>query len=292
MRQIVAGSVVAWSGAVEREYSTVTLPADALGLGLRLPHYDYLFEHWPALDYFEIISENFMSDAPTARRNLERVSARYPIVLHGVGLNLLGHQPLDDGYLEALCRLADRVQAPFVTDHLCWTGAHGVYHHDLLPAPYVAELAELAAERAYAVQKRLDRPFGIENLSTYVELRRSQMSEWEFYTKVVRDSGCFFMLDINNIYVSSVNHGFAPETYLRAIDFSRVLQVHLAGHTRQSDGTIVDTHDHPVCDEVFALYRQAWRLGGPFPTLLEWDDRIPPMPEVLAELDKARQVRQ
>jgi uncharacterized protein (UPF0276 family) len=269
----------------------VTLRPDALGLGLRLPHYEYLFEHWPALDYFEIISENFLSEAAPVRRNLERVKARYPLVLHGVGLNLLGHAPLDERYLDALCRLADRVKAPFVTDHLCWTSAHGVCHHDLLPVPYVDELAELTAERAYAVQKRLDRPFGLENLSTYVEFRRSELSEWEFYSKVVRDSGCSFMLDINNIYVSSVNHGFDPGTYLHAIDFSRVLQVHLAGHSRQPDGTIVDTHDQPVCDEVFALYAKAWQLGGPFPTLLEWDDRIPPMPEVLAELAKVRLVQ-
>jgi uncharacterized protein (UPF0276 family) len=268
-----------------------SLPRDALGLGLRLPHYAHLFEHWPDVGYFEIISENFLGPAPSARRNLDRVRSRYPIVLHGVGLNLLGHAPLDEGYLDLLCRLADHVAAPFVSDHLCWTAAHGMTHHDLLPTPYVPQLAELAAERAYAVQKRLGRPFGIENLSSYVQFRESGMSEWEFYTSVVRESGCWFMFDINNVYVSSVNHGFDPYEYVNAVDFSRVLQVHLAGHTRELQGNIVDTHDRPVCDAVWELYAYAYRRWGPFPTLLEWDDAIPPMPEVLAELEKARVVR-
>lgn len=271
--------------------STPSLARDALGLGLRLPHYAYLFSHWPTLDYFEIISENFMTDAAPPRANLERVRARYPVVLHGVGLNLLGHEPLDEEYLARLVQLADLVDAPFVTDHLCWSGAHGVRYHDLLPTPYLPELVELAAERAAYVQERLGRPFGIENLSSYVAFRESTLSEWEFYTEVVRQSGCWFMLDINNVYVSSVNHGFDASRYLASIDYDRVLQVHLAGHTVEPDGTRVDTHDQPVCAEVWRLYAEAWRLGGPFPTLLEWDDRIPPMPEVLAELSKAREAR-
>ncbi|MCL2449476.1 MAG: DUF692 domain-containing protein, partial [Polyangiaceae bacterium] len=153
------------------------------------------------------------------------------------------------------------------------------------------EMVELAAERAHAVQQRLGRPFGLENLSTYVEFEASAMTEWEFYTSVIRQSGCWAMLDVNNVYVSSENHGFDPRDYLQAIDFSRVLQVHVAGHAREPDGMIVDTHDHPVCDDVWALYAFAWQLGGPFPTLLEWDARIPPMPEVLAELSKAEEAR-
>lgn len=267
------------------------LPRDALGIGLRPPHFSYLFEHWPAVGYFEIISENYLSDAAVPRARLEVVRGRYPVVLHGVGLNLLGHEPLDEGYLDALCRLADRVDAPFVTDHLCWTGAHGVSHHDLLPVPYVPELVSYAAERAAYVQRRLGRPFGIENLSSYVTFARSTMSEWDFYASVVREAGCWFMLDVNNVYVSGVNHGFDPERYLDAVDFSRVLQVHLAGHSREPDGTLVDTHDHPVPDPVWSLYQSAWRRGGPFPTLLEWDARIPPMPVVLAELARAMEFR-
>jgi uncharacterized protein (UPF0276 family) len=155
----------------------------------------------------------------------------------------------------------------------------------------VPELVELAAERAAHVQRRLGRPFGLENLSSYVDFARSTMTEWDFYAGVVRAAGCGFMLDVNNIYVSSQNHGFDPERYLDAIDFSRVLQVHLAGHSREPDGTLVDTHDHPVPDPVWSLYASAWRRGGPFPTLLEWDARIPPMPEVLAELARAAEVR-
>jgi uncharacterized protein len=274
-----------------RAPSRSALPPDALGLGLRIPHYPYIFEHWPDIGYFEIISENFLGPALPPRQKLDRVRARYPLVLHGVGLNLLGHAPLDEAYLDELCRLADLVDAPFVTDHLCWTGAHCVSHHDLLPTPYLPELVELAAERAHAVQRRLGRPFGIENLSSYVELQRSTMTEWEFLTAVVRESGCWFMLDVNNIHVSSRNHGFDPEAYLSAIDFSRVLQVHLAGHSREPDGTLVDTHDHPVSSAVWALYAKAWKMGGPFPTLLEWDAEIPPMPAVLAEIAKAEEAR-
>jgi len=267
------------------------LPADALGLGLRVAHYAYIFEHWPEVGYFEVISENLLGAAPVPRRRVDRVRARYPIVLHGVGLNLLGHRPLDQTYLDALCRLADHLDAPFVTDHLCWTGAHGVSHHDLLPTPYVPELVEWAAERAYAVQRRLGRPFGLENLSSYVDFRSSTLTEWQFYSTVIRESGCWSLLDVNNIYVSSQNHGFDPDAYLAAIDFSRVLQVHLAGHTREPNGTIVDTHDHPVAAAVWALYARAWTIGGPFPTMLEWDALIPPMPEVLAELGKAKEAR-
>jgi uncharacterized protein (UPF0276 family) len=267
------------------------LPADALGVGLRSIHYPTIFEHTPDVGYFEIISENFLGTALAPRQKLARIRKNVPVVLHGVGLNLLGHAPLDEKYLDALCRLADEVDAPFVTDHLCWTGAHGVTHHDLLPTPYTQDLLEFAADRAHAVQKRLGRPFGIENLSSYVSFKSSTMTEHEFYSAVVRESGCWSLLDVNNIYVSSQNHGFDPDAYLAAADFSRVLQVHIAGHTREPDGTIVDTHDDYVDNAVWALYARAWNMGGPFPTLLEWDAKIPPLPEVLAELAKAKEAR-
>lgn len=255
-------------------------------------HYPYILEHWPEVGFFEIISENFIDAPVAAARHLEQIRARYPVVLHGVSLNLLGHAPLDDAYLEQVCRLADAVDAPFVTDHLCWTGSHGISHHDLLPTPYTMDLVDLAAERASEVQRRLGRPFGLENLSSYVEFRESTMTEWEFYTRVVEQADCSFMLDLNNIYVSSINHGFDPDAYVGAIDFTRVLQTHLAGHTRQPDGLIVDTHDRPICDDVWKLYAKAWTLGGPFPTLIEWDASIPPMPEVLAEVSKAKRARE
>lgn len=267
------------------------LARDALGVGLRPPFYDALQTTKPPVDYVEIITENYLRPDSPPNRHLARIRALYPVVMHGVTLNLLGHAPLDEEYLQKVTDLANALAVPFVTDHLCWSGAEGVSHHDLLPTPYVPELVELAAERACEVQRRLDRPFGIENLSTYVAFERSSMPEWEFYSRVVKDSGCWFMLDINNVYVSSVNHGFDPRVYLEAIDYSRVLQVHLAGHTKQPDGTIIDTHDQPIIREVWELYRFAWALGGPFPTLVEWDAAIPPLEVVIEELAEARKVR-
>ena len=271
---------------------TSPLPRAALGLGLRLPHVASLERAWPeAVEYVEIISENYLSDAAPPRQRLVWVRRQVPIVLHGVGLNLLGHEPLDERYLDEVARLADAVDAPFVTDHLSWGRAQGLCHHDLLPAPFRPELVGYAAERAAFVQARLGRPFGLENLSTYAAFHESTMTEWEFYTSVVREARCSFMLDVNNVYVSSVNHHSDPLTYLKAIDFGRVLQVHMAGHEPQPDGTIIDTHDRPVIPEVWRLYRDAWQLGGPFPTLLEWDGHIPPLEVAVAELVKSREAR-
>ncbi|MBP6633191.1 MAG: DUF692 domain-containing protein [Kofleriaceae bacterium] len=267
------------------------LRADALGIGLRPRHVRELIEAPERVGYLEIISENFLGPAPGPRRNLARLRGRVPIVLHGVTLGLLDAAPLDDDYLDAVCRLADEVDAPFVTDHLCWTGHAGARHHDLLPTPHRADLVEFAAERAAQVQRRLGRPFGIENLSSYVAFAESDLTEWEFYAQVVRSSGCWFMFDLNNVHVSAQNHGFDPHAYVDAIDFDRVLQVHLAGHTVEPDGLVVDTHDHPVADAVWDLYAYAWRRGGPFPTLIEWDASIPPLEAVLAEVARAASVR-
>ncbi|HYP97238.1 MAG TPA: DUF692 domain-containing protein [Polyangiaceae bacterium] len=266
------------------------LARDALGLGLRTRHYRELHEPWPELQYFEIISENFLSDAEGPRYHLDRVRERYPIVLHGVGLNLLGSEPPSNHYLDRVAALAELVDAPFVTDHLCWTGSHGLSHHDLLPVPYLPELVELAAERARQVQQHLGRPFGLENLSSYVEFAASSMTEWDFYAGVVERADCWFMLDINNIYVSSQNHRFSASDYLARVDFSRVLQVHIAGHTREPNGTIIDTHDQPVADAVWKLYADAFRKQ-PFPTLLEWDAQIPPLADALSELWRAKAER-
>jgi len=267
-----------------------TLARDALGLGLRTRHYRDLVESWPELDYLEIISENFLNDAARPREQLARLREHYPLVLHGVGLNLLGPTLPSNDYLDRLAALANWVDAPFVTDHLCWTASEGISHHDLLPVPHLPELVDLAAERARHVQRYLGRPFGLENLSSYVEFRSSTLTEWDFYADVVERAGCGFLLDINNVFVSSQNHRFSPSEYLARIDFSRVLQVHLAGHTREPDGTLIDTHDHPVSDSVWQLYASAF-ARHPFPTLLEWDANIPPLVDALAELRRAQAVR-
>lgn len=266
------------------------LARDALGLGLRTRYYRDLTEPWPELDYFEIISENFLTEAEGPRYHLDRVRERYPIVLHGVGLNLLGPEPPSSDYLDRVAALAELVDAPFVTDHLCWTGARGLSHHDLLPVPHVPELVELAAERARHVQRHLGRPFGLENLSSYVEFKDSTMTEWDFFAEVVERAECGFMLDLNNVYVSSENHRFSPTDYLARIDLSRVLQVHVAGHTREANGTLIDTHDQPVADAVWQLYAQTFRRQA-FPTLLEWDAHIPPLVDALSELARAKAVR-
>ncbi|MCX6128576.1 MAG: DUF692 domain-containing protein [Proteobacteria bacterium] len=268
-----------------------SIARDALGLGLRPIHYPYILEHSPKLDYFEIISENFMGSALVPQQNLERILQNYPIVLHGVGLNLLGHEDLDEDYLNRLCRLADQVDAAFISDHLCWTGSHGLRHHDLLPSPYTKDLIDYASARAHYVQKRLGRPFALENLSSYVSFKQSEMSEWEFYNAIVKKADIWYMLDINNIFVSSQNLNFDPLHYVHSIDYDRVAQVHLAGHQKQADGSIIDTHDQAVAEAVWQLYKRAWQLGGPFPTLLEWDDQIPPMKDVLIELNKTLEWR-
>ncbi len=257
------------------------------GLGLRIPHYAHIFEHSPAVDFFEVISENFMNASGVPLYNLDRVAERYPIVLHGVCLSLGSSDPLDFDYLRKLKALAKRVKAPWFTDHLCWTRFGGHHHHDLYPLPYTPEVAGYVADRARVVQDFLELPFGIENLSAVAEFAENRMPEWEFYRRVVEEAGCSMMLDVNNIYVSSRNHGFDPREYLRGLDLSRVLQMHLAGHT-DCGAYVLDTHDHPVRDEVWELFREAYAGCGGAATLVEWDDRIPPFEETHAEVLKAK----
>jgi uncharacterized protein len=264
------------------------IPPHAIGLGLRVPHYGHIFTEWPEVDFFEIISENFMGDAELPQRNLERILSRYPVVLHGVGLGIASATPLDYNYLRKLKALADLTDAPYVTDHLCWTVAHGIDHHDLLPFPHTEENARYVSERAAIVQDFLGRPFGLENLSSYVAFGNSDMTEWEFYNTVVERAGCHYMLDINNIYVSAVNHGFDAKAYLADIRWPRVLQCHLAGHTQRADGSLLDTHDEAVCEAVWNLYEFAWQKSGGFRTLLERDGKIPHFTEVFAEAQLAR----
>lgn len=267
------------------------IPRDALGIGLRRPHVDALLATRAAVDFLEIIVENYLIPTELPRARLDRLAPMYPLVAHGVALNLMGAAPLDMGHLAQVRALVQSYQMPYFTDHLCWSASGGHRHHDLLPAPYDPALIPYVAARARAVQDYLGVPFGIENLSSYITWARDQLPEWEFYRQVVERSGCWYMLDINNIYVSSVNHGFDPHAYIASVRWDRVLQVHLAGHLVRPDGLRHDTHDRPICPEVWALYRDAWAMGGPFPTLIEWDDQIPPLSELLHELARAQAVR-
>jgi uncharacterized protein (UPF0276 family) len=265
----------------------------AVGVGLRIPHYRAIFEGRPEVDFFEIISENFMVDGGPPLENLGRVLERYPVVQHGVSLGIASADPLDRGYLRRLRALAERTGTPWFTDHLCWCQAGGRHLHDLLPVPYTRPIARYVAERAREVQDRVGLPFALENLSSYVEFADSTMTEWQFLAEVVEAADVGVLLDVNNIYVSAVNHGFDALDYLDGVPWGRVVQLHLAGHSQLPDGTLLDTHDHPVRTEVWALYREVIRRatrarGAPPPTLLEWDAKIPAFEEVHAQALLAR----
>ncbi len=269
----------------------MTLRRDALGLGLRRPHLDALLEGPPAVDYLEILVDNHLDPGDLARDRLGEVAARYPLVGHGVSADLAGAAPLDLGLVDRVGALVRAHGLAFASDHLCWSASGGHRHHDLLPVPPASDLVGYVAARVRAVQDRLGVPFGVENVSAYVGWRRGDLSEGEFYRRVVREADAGYLLDLNNLYVSARNRGFDPMDWLRDLEWDRVLQVHLAGHRVRPDGLRHDTHDRPVCDEVWALYREAWRRGGPFPTLLEWDDDLPPLAVAVAELRRAVEVR-
>jgi uncharacterized protein (UPF0276 family) len=260
-------------------------------VGLRPAHYPALDVRESSVEFFEIIAQNYLVESPAPRRHLDRVAAKHAIVLHSVGMNVLGHEPLDYEQVDAIATLARDVGAPFVTDHLCWTGAHAMSHHDLLPVPHVPELVDYAVARIERLKARLPVAFGVENVTSYVDFRSSTMPEYEFLSRVARDADCGILLDVNNVFVSTTNHGLDATKYLEAIDFDRVLLVHLAGHAIEPDGTLVDTHDTHVRAEVWELYRRAWTLGGPFPTLIEWDAKIPPFEVLEREADRAREER-
>jgi len=262
-------------------------PFLGFGLGLRPDHYQDVLDTRPDVDWFEILSENYMVPGGKPLYFLDRVRERYPLVMHGVSLSVGGTDPLDEDYLVALETLAARVQPSWVSDHLCWTGFERTNLHDLMPLPYTEEAIRHVAGRARQVQSRLQRPLLLENVSSYVTYRQSAMSEWAFLTAVAEEADCGILLDINNIYVSAFNHGFDPEDYLAGVPPERVYQFHLAGHTH-AGSHIVDTHDAPVIDEVWALYAKAWERFGPVSTMIERDDNIPPLAELLDELARAR----
>ncbi|MBI3785275.1 MAG: DUF692 domain-containing protein [Deltaproteobacteria bacterium] len=264
-------------------------PRLGYGVGLRTKHYSEILGIWPRVDWFEIISENFMVRGGRPLHVLEQVRNHYPIVLHGVSLSIGSADGLDFDYLGRLRALAERFDPAWVSDHLCWTGVGGHNLHDLLPLPYTEEAIDHVAERVKRVQDFLGRQILLENVSTYLEFQQSTMPEWEFLTAVVEQADCGILLDVNNIYVSAFNHGYDPQAYLNGVPAGRVHQFHLAGHTDR--GTFLhDTHDHPVIPAVWDLYADAVRRFGSVSTLVEWDDHIPPFAEVLAEAEKARAV--
>jgi len=222
-------------------------------------------------------------------RMLDAMRERYPIVLHGVSMSVGSAQGLDARYLRELAALVQRVQPLWISDHLCWTGVHGRQLHDLLPLPYSEEALRIVVRNLRQAQDALGRRLVLENVSSYAEYRASTMSEWDFLNAVAEEADCLLLLDVNNVYVSSVNHGYDATRYIDAMPAARVQQIHLAGHTNH--GThIVDTHDHPIADPVWALYRHACERFGPVATLIERDDRIPPLAELVDELDRARAV--
>ena len=258
-----------------------------LGVGLRNKHFDHILSEWPELDWFEAISENFMDSGGRPRAVLRRIAERYPVVLHGVSLSIGSVDPLDKGYLARLKQLADEIGARWVSDHLCWTGALGVNSHDLLPLPLNEDSFDHVARRVRQVQDSLDRPLVLENPSSYVRFRDSTMGEPDFLRRLCDATGCRLLLDVNNVYVSCFNAGSDPLAYLRDFPFDRVVQLHIAGH--QHCGThIVDTHDQPVSDAVWALLHRAWPRTPCAAILLEWDGDVPPFERLHEEALYAR----
>jgi len=257
------------------------------GLGLRAEHYIDLDRDGVAVDWLEIISENFMVGGGRPLWWLDRLRDRYPMVMHGVSLSIGGTDPLSERYLDDLAALADRVQPAWISDHLCWTGVDDVNLHDLLPLPYTEEALAHVADRIGRVQDRLRRPLVIENVSSYMNFAVSDLSEAQFLAALVARSGCELLLDVNNVHVSAFNHGFDALGFLDALPRHAIRQIHMAGHSHMGSH-IIDTHDAPIAEEVFALYAEAVRRFGAVPTMIERDADIPPLPELLTELDRLR----
>jgi uncharacterized protein (UPF0276 family) len=265
-------------------------PFNGFGLGLRRPHFtDYLESDVP-VDFVEVISENYMVDGGRMLRILDEVREKHPVIIHGVSMSIGSTSGLDAEYLAKLKRLERRVDPLWVSDHLCWTRTSAHNSHDLLPLPLTGEALEVVCANIDRAQDALGRPMLFENPSSYVTFPEDDLTEWEFLTAMTQRTGCYLLLDVNNIYVSSQNHGFSADDYLAGLPMDRVRQIHLAGHTPPSEqgGLRIDTHDHDVCDEVWQLYAKAKARLGPVATMIERDGNIPPLQDLLAELDKAR----
>ena len=264
-----------------------TTPELGFGLGLRTDHYEEILASSPNVDWFEALTENYLVPGGKPLHYLDRIRAEFPMVLHGVSLSIGSRDALDCEYLKALKQLAQRVEPAWVSDHLCWTGVAGKNSHDLLPLPYSEEALRLVVAHVRQVQDLLGERILLENVSSYLEFTDSVMPEWTFLRAVAEEADCLLLLDVNNVYVSSVNHGFDPREYLRHLPGERIQQIHLAGHSDHGD-YIVDTHDHPVCDAVWDLYREACTRFGEVAAMIERDDHIPPLADLIAELDQAR----
>jgi hypothetical protein len=263
------------------------LPDLGVGLGLRTVHYSHIVREHPAVDWFEVLSENYMQTAGRPLDFLDAIAERYPIVMHGVSLSIGSTDLLDRAYLTELRALRDRTRARWVSDHLCWTGVAGKNTHDLLPLPYTEESLRHVVDRVRAVQDFLGAPLALENPSTYVEHAGASMREWEFLARLADEADCALLLDVNNLFVSAYNHGFDPATYLAAMPFDRVFKFHVAGHT--DHGThLIDSHIGPVPDEVWKLLGQAHRKSGGASVLLEWDAEIPSFEVTHAEALRAK----
>jgi len=258
-----------------------------IGVGLRTTHYREILEHWPALDWFEILSENFMQTRGRPLEVLDQIAERYPLAMHGVSLSIGSTDPLDWDYLRELKALRKRCAAEWISDHLCWTGVSSRNTHDLLPLPFSEEALLHTARRVREVQDFLEAPLVLENPSSYVEFSGTPLREWEFLTGVVELADAGILLDVNNVYVSAKNHGFDPEEYLSGVPMQRVVQIHVAGHTDHGTHAI-DTHVGPVPDPVWRLLARARELGADAPVLLEWDAEIPEFSIVRADAERAR----
>jgi uncharacterized protein (UPF0276 family) len=268
-----------------------SIPDLGVGVGFRLPHYAEILEQHPSMDWFEVISENFMVRGGKPLANLERLCSGYPVIPHGVSLSIGQAEPLDTAYLDHLKVLVDRISPPWASDHFCWTGSAHANLHDLLPLPLTRAAALHVADRVRRVQDFLGRPFALENASSYLTFTSSEMPEWEFICEVAERADCGLLLDVNNVFVSAYNHGFDARAYIDAIPADRVVQMHLAGHTDK--GTyLLDTHSDHVRDEVWDLYRRAIGRIGSTSTLIEWDDDIPSWEVLSLEARKARRLRE
>lgn len=274
---------------INKHYGNNKLPFIGFGLGLRTEHYEDVLAQNPDVDWFEITTENYLVPGGKPLYYLEKIRQSYPLIMHGVSLSLGSCDPLDENYLKQIKQLANHIEPAWVSDHLCWTGVSGFNLHDLLPLPYTKEAVNHVVSRLRQVQDYLKRPLLIENVSSYLTYQQSEMSEWQFINDIVKKSGCYILLDVNNVYVSAKNHAFNPMDYINAMPKDSVAQIHLAGHS--DEGLyIIDTHDAPVSSEVWSLYEKTIRRLGPISTMIERDDNIPPFSEMMDELNHARKI--